>query len=319
MCLLKDPQFTNRMDIPSPVCSILEAAKSSLDTISKQKLKHATKQLLRKSHTDYWDSTLSTLQVQSKFKDIVSLEPESQTWNRILLGLPANQLSFLIRAGSDTLPTPLNLKRWHYRVANTCPLCDSPNPTTAHILNSCSEALNQGRFTWRHDSVLSCLTSYVKNEITPFSDLYADIPSFRASDFPPSTLSRDVITSSGKPDLVLIEGSVFTIIELTIPFNTKEALQAARLRKSNKQSYHHLISDLEDKGYTVHYHTLEIGSLGHYEQCSLNCIRKEFSLPKHCCKKLFLKLSKAAISCSYHIFNSRNSRSWDTNLPFYCP
>ena len=29
-------------------------------------------------------------------------------------GLPAGQLSFILRAASDTLPTPLNLKRWNY-------------------------------------------------------------------------------------------------------------------------------------------------------------------------------------------------------------
>ena len=59
------------------------------------------------------------------------------------------------------------------------------------------------------------------------------------------------------------------ILELTVPFNSREALQEARLRKSNKQSYLHLLSDLEDKGYTVQYHTPEIGSLGHYEQCNV--------------------------------------------------
>ena len=31
------------------------------------------------------------------------------------------------------------------------------NATTAHILNRCPETLIQGRFTWRHDSVLNCL------------------------------------------------------------------------------------------------------------------------------------------------------------------
>jgi len=37
-----------------------------------------------------------------------------------------NFLSLMI-----VFPTPLNLRHWRYRV---CPLCNSPNPTTAHIL-----------------------------------------------------------------------------------------------------------------------------------------------------------------------------------------
>ena len=251
----------------------------------------------------------------------MSLEPESHTWNRICLGLPVNQLSFLVRAGSDTLPTPLNLKRWHYRVSSTCPLCDSPNPTTAHILNNCKEALNQGRFSWRHDSILNSLVSSLKDIVPPSSMLYADIPNHRASDSPPSTLPRDITTSLVRPDLVMIEDSSITILELTVPFNSRDALQAASLRKSNKQSYMYLqlLSDLEERGFSAQYHTLEIGSSGHYEQCALNSIKRSFNLTKQECKKLLLKLSQTAISCSYHIFNSRISSSWDTNLPLYLP
>ena len=39
----------------------------------------------------------------------------------------------------------------------SCPLCSSKTPTINHILNFCPTALNQGRLTWRHDSVLSKL------------------------------------------------------------------------------------------------------------------------------------------------------------------
>jgi len=112
------------------------------------------------------------LTVQSKVKDIIDLEPEYRTWNRLLVGLRAGQLSFLIRAGADCLPTPLNLHRWGYRVSNSCPLCNSPSPTTAHILNGSQEALTQGRYTWRHDSVLNCITSLVSEEVPPNSKLY---------------------------------------------------------------------------------------------------------------------------------------------------
>ena len=68
-------------------------------------------------------------------------------WNRILDGRPAGQLSFLLRAGSDTLPTPLNLKRWRIRVDANCTLCGALSPTVLHILNGCPIALNQSRYT----------------------------------------------------------------------------------------------------------------------------------------------------------------------------
>ena len=40
-------------------------------------------------------NSLDHLQVQSKFKDIVALEPVSHTWNRLLSGLPACWATFI--------------------------------------------------------------------------------------------------------------------------------------------------------------------------------------------------------------------------------
>jgi len=34
--------------------------------------------------------------------------------------------------------------------------------------------------------------------------------------------------------------------------------------------------------------------------------------------QILLKLARTSVSCSYHIFNSRNVLSWDSNKPFYC-
>ena len=86
---------------------------------------------------------------------------------------------------------------------------------------------------WRHDSVLNVLASSIC-KLTPLScKLLADIPSWRASDSPPSTLPANISTTTSRPDLVLIEN----ILELTVPSNNKEALHAAYLRESNKSSY----------------------------------------------------------------------------------
>ena len=123
------------------------------------KIANKSNPLLHTSHIDQWNAKLDELQVQSKFKDIVELEPQSNSWNRIISGLPVGQLSFLLRAGADCLPTPLNLRRWKLRVDAACDLCGSPSPTVHHILSGCPTALDQGRLTWRHDSVLNILVS----------------------------------------------------------------------------------------------------------------------------------------------------------------
>ena len=57
---------------------------------------------------EFWGNSYSdarlTLSSQIKFLNITELEAENHYWRRIVDGLPTGQLSFLLRAGSDTLP-----------------------------------------------------------------------------------------------------------------------------------------------------------------------------------------------------------------------
>ena len=54
------------------------------------------------------------------------------------------------------MPTRDNLRRWGVRhVDLKCKLCDRIAPTLRHDFASCPVALSQGRYTWRHDSVLA--------------------------------------------------------------------------------------------------------------------------------------------------------------------
>ena len=59
----------------------------------------------RRNHVAYWNSSLECLQVQSKFKEIVTLEGSSHVWNHMLIGLPTGQLSFILRVGA-VFPLP---------------------------------------------------------------------------------------------------------------------------------------------------------------------------------------------------------------------
>ena len=64
---------------------------------------------------------------------------EYKSWRKTIFG----QLSFLLRASSDTLPTAINLHRWKIQCGARCILCDSSRPTTAHVLSGCPVALSQ--------------------------------------------------------------------------------------------------------------------------------------------------------------------------------
>ena len=172
------------MSIPPPSFDILQSARDSIGHLPFVKpasqLKKVTRHLIQAHQASYWDTHLETLAVQSKFKDVVALETDCQVWNRIHFGLPAGQLSFLLRAGADCLPTPLNLRRWRIQTNPKCPLCSWPHPTTMHILNGCATALNQGRYTWQHNSVLQTLVKVIIPALTQSETLYADLPGLRS-------------------------------------------------------------------------------------------------------------------------------------------
>ena len=161
------PEYQNVQSIPPAVINTLDAAKQSIATIHPKAIakKLIADFFLKDHHTQEWNDTLDDLSVQNKFKDVVKLEVENKTWNCVLTGLPAGQFSFILRAGMDYLPTPLNLRCWGYHVDSTCLLCGSSQPTTLHIWNGCLEAVNQGLFTWCHDSPL--------NRLLFWSSLYA--------------------------------------------------------------------------------------------------------------------------------------------------
>ena len=95
--------------------------------------------------TEEWNSHLESLSVQCKLLDVTDLEKKSNVWSRIIFSMPAGQLSFLLRAGTDCLPTPMNLSRWKIHIDPSCCLCLSKLCTTNHILNCCPEALSQNR------------------------------------------------------------------------------------------------------------------------------------------------------------------------------
>ena len=56
----------------------------------------------------------------------------------------------------DTLPTPSIRKLWYgTKVDATCKVCKSGQQCSlSHVLARCPVALEQGRFKWRHDSIL---------------------------------------------------------------------------------------------------------------------------------------------------------------------
>ena len=71
------------------------------------------------------------------------------------------------------------------------------------------------------------------------------------------------------------------MLELTIPFDSPDSLQAAQIRKTYKVNYQQLQNDLEALDWTTDLTTLEIGALGHYLLTEFASFKKVFLCIKY--------------------------------------
>uniref|UniRef100_A0A1X7UFF2 Reverse transcriptase zinc-binding domain-containing protein n=1 Tax=Amphimedon queenslandica TaxID=400682 RepID=A0A1X7UFF2_AMPQE len=206
----------------------------------------------------------------------------------------------------------MTLCRWKYRTDSSCGLCNAPQCTVNHILSCCPTSLLQGRYTWRHDTVLKRLYNLLRDNLDESVTIFADLNNLRASDTPPATIPLNIIVTTARPDIVIIDGRYICLLELTIPSNNMASLTNARERKQRKENYISLVSDLSSRGYATDLETVEIGALGHFLQCSINSIQQVLPhLSKRFLRNSFIsQLSFPAISCSYAIFNSRHNSEW---------
>ncbi|KAL5272884.1 hypothetical protein ACHWQZ_G000901 [Mnemiopsis leidyi] len=70
-------------------------------------------------------------------------------------------VGFILRAVYGTLVTPSLAAKWDEAEDGMCKLCRTERGTLQHILSGCKVALEQGRYTWRHDKVLNQIQSQV--------------------------------------------------------------------------------------------------------------------------------------------------------------
>ena len=191
-----------------------------------------------------------------------------------------------------------------------------------HILSCCPTALNQGRYTCRHDSILAHLTQLLKLHLPYGSTLYADLLGLRASENPAATIPTSVATTTARPDVVIIQNNRITLLELTVPTNTPEGLQEARRWKQLKPNYLALLNDLKTLGFQSALETIEVGTLGHFNNQTIASLHTLFpNLRKNSVRRLLLGLSKTSVSCSAHIFITRLSttRSHPHSLALFPP
>ena len=87
-----------------------------------------------------------------------------------LMAMPANVTSFCLASLYDKLPSPANRKRWRITTETMCTLCTKDVCTTAHVLGACKVSLQQGRYTFKHDTVVHEVIEVLKTFILNIKD-----------------------------------------------------------------------------------------------------------------------------------------------------
>ena len=158
-------------------------------------------------------------------------------------------MKFVLNSSIDTLPTLVNLKQWG-KVSNDKCFCGK-RQTLKHILDCYTKSLNQGRFTYRHDCVLSYVASCLDKEKY---EVYVDIEGEQTA--AGGTLPLNIIVSNLKPDIVIIDKKEpkVSIFELTVP--SEQRIDISSRLKSDK--YQHFLTDIKSHAVTVT--PFEVGS-----------------------------------------------------------
>jgi hypothetical protein len=141
-------------------------------------------------------------------------------WN-----LPHGVLKFALNASIDTLPTFTSLKTWEKRASVNCHLCgNTVKQTLFHVLVHV-HTMDQGRITWRHDSILKHIAGCLKSALEGLGTVkvYCDLEGLQAPDG--GLIPALVMAQTQRPDLVILDRSVhgwhrISLVELTCPWDT---------------------------------------------------------------------------------------------------
>ena len=247
-------------------------------------------------------SKLVSLKMQSiLFQSLTSMlsVKELEAWgNRISLLVPSIS-NFARKALVRCLPTLSNLHRWGRSVSNTCPSCHLLE-TEKHVLNNCSSAANEGRYTWRHNAVLRHLANSFQPLLSAAQKLYVDLPGFPS----PSDIFDDV-----RPDLILRTNDKVAVIELTCCYeqNIEKSKQYKLEKYANINNFSKLGENIK-----ITYMSLEVTSLGFVNSSGFKDFCKLSDLPANAMDVL-PKLGEISLRSSYFIFCLRH-KPWPVDI-----
>ena len=269
----------------------------------------STKDVIKEFHTNHEHRLQNHLLSQGFFFSNVikySLTKVNKIWSTAQSKLPKNIFNFTIRYINNTLPTLKNLAKWGLSSSHECSFCLNPE-TLGHVVAGCKNYLGEGRYTWRHDSILNFLAKSLQT--VNHSSLYADLPDFRS----PSVLTDDEY----RPDLLLVKSNgLLYVLELTVGFESN--LQNNIERKKDK--YKVLLKNLKRQFKKVIFVNLSVSALGVFanDSASFLSMLDDLGFDDKFKKYIVRSIVKIAIRTTYYIFCCKNKTWTNPELMKYC-
>ena len=124
-------------------------------------------------------------------------------------------------------------------------------------MSSCQVALDQGRFTWRHNSVLANIIRLIRPVLADGFQLFSDLPGFLAPGG--GSIPPHVLVTNQRPDIVLVNGATREIIvfELTCPWDAN----IVRSHSYKEEKYAPLVANLS-RHYKTYLFSVEVSVRG---------------------------------------------------------
>ena len=284
---------------PNPDINSLWATTSKGSNIQYDQYK-TTKQVLSAIQRDHENRINHELTSQGFIMSSILKLSNHKTrglWSTVQQNMPKNIFNFMIKYLNNTLATRKNLFKWSLSDSPSCSCCLHPE-TLQHDVSSCRSYLEDGRYTWRHNSVLLFIAKSFSS--IQHCLVYADLPFFPS----PSLITGDSL----RPDLALIapDNSLY-VLELTVGFETNIEINSNR--KATK--YRPLLLDLKPRYREINFVDISMGALGILESSadSLLQMMKELGIDNSTQKVIIKKIMKIAVRCTYYVFCRRN-KAW---------
>ena len=275
------------------------------------------------------------------FKDV---EPFDLSWRHLIGTRNPRLITWVLNASINSVVTPDLRRLWGYTSSANCPLCGHHQASLFHILVGCRVALEQLRYSWRHDSVLATLEWALRRRVemhnaSPFTKtprviefhtaggrdkrvqrksrtLQSGSPLLgSATDWKiqidytkrPVPFPVHICVTDQRPDVVLFSGNQQTVILIELTCPAEENIANARLRKSVK--YTPLKRQIIDNGWECHLWTIEVGARGFVAGSVRRCLRN-LGFRNTEVRSLIRNVSVCVSRCSFGIYKSLRVAQW---------